>query len=61
MYVFAGRDQCTYNLTGIPAAFERKSQVEFDPNEMKRLFALGEQMGAGGKSWIHSPWDELEH
>lgn len=59
MFVFAGRDKCTYNLTGIPTAFERKSKVEFDHNEMNRLFALGEQMGQAGRSWIHTPWDEL--
>lgn len=59
MFVFAGRDKCTYNLTGIPPAFERKSKVEFDPAEMKRLFALGEAMGRIGKSWIHTPWEEL--
>jgi hypothetical protein len=60
MFVYAGRDKCSYNLTGIPRAFERKSKVEFDHNDMKRLFALGEQMGRGGKYWIHTPWEELE-
>lgn len=59
MFVYAGRDKCSYNLTGIPITFERKSKVEFDPAEMKRLFALGEQMGRTGTSWIHAPWEEL--
>jgi predicted patatin/cPLA2 family phospholipase len=60
MFVYAGRDQCSYNLTGIPRAFERKSKVEFDPAEMKRLFALGEQMGRTGSNWINTPWEELK-
>lgn len=59
MFVYAGRDKCSYNLTGIPPAFARQSKVEFDPAEMKRLFALGEQMGRTGNSWIHTPWEEL--
>lgn len=59
MFVYAGRDKCSYNLTGIPIAFERQSKVEFDPGEMKRLFALGEQMGRTGSNWIHAPWEEL--
>lgn len=59
MYVFAGRDKCQYNLTGIPAAYERKSKQDFDAGEMKRLFALGEQMGRAGNCWIHAPWEEL--
>lgn len=59
MFVYAGRDKCRYNLTGIPAAFTRQSKVEFDPTEMKRLFVLGEQMGRTGNAWIHTPWEEL--
>lgn len=60
MYVYAGRDKCDYNLTGIPAAYQHQSTKQFDSGEMKRLFSLGEQMGRGGKSWIHSPWEELQ-
>lgn len=60
MFVFADRDKCTYNLTGIPAAFERKSHADFDPVEMQHLFALGEQMGRTGNCWIHAPWEELQ-
>jgi hypothetical protein len=60
MYVFAGRDKCEYNLTGIPAGYQRLSKKDFDGGEMKRLFALGEQMGRDGGCWIHTPWDELK-
>jgi hypothetical protein len=60
MFLFAGRDRCDFHLTGIPAEFERQAQQEFDPNEMKRLFALGEKMGRAGGCWIHNPWDELK-
>lgn len=59
MFVYAGRDKCSYNLTGIPAGYERKSQKDFDADEMKRLFELGEQMGRSGNCWVHTPWDEL--
>lgn len=60
MFVFAGRDKCNYNLTGIPSEYERQSKIDFDSNEMKRLFALGEQMGRAGTCWIHTPWEELK-
>lgn len=60
MFVFAGRDKCQYNLTGIPAEFQRLSNKDFDGDEMKRLFALGEKMGRDGSCWIHTPWDELK-
>lgn len=60
MFVYAGRDKCTFNLTGIPADFQRQSNKEFDPGEMKRLFALGERMAKAGGCWIHTPWDELK-
>lgn len=59
MYVYAGRDQCDYNLTGIPAGYQHQSTRQFDSGEMKRLFSLGEQMGGAGNCWIHSPWEDL--
>jgi hypothetical protein len=60
MYVYAERDKCDFNLTGIPMDYERQSKTDFDPDEMKRLFQLGEQMGRNGKCWVHTPWDELK-
>lgn len=60
MFVYAGRDKCRYNLTGIPPEFQRQSKKDFDADEMKRLFALGEQMGRTGGCWIHTPWEELK-
>jgi hypothetical protein len=60
MFVYAGRDRCQYNLTGIPPGYQRQSQQEFDTGEMKRLFALGEQMGRASNCWIHAPWEELK-
>lgn len=60
MFVYAERDKCQYNLTGIPAEYERQSKQDFDAGEMKRLFALGEQMGRMGNCWIHTPWEELK-
>ena len=60
MFVYAGRDKCEYNLTGIPAGFQRQSPKEFDAGEMKRLFALGLQMGRAGTCWINAPWEELK-
>ena len=59
MFVYAGRDKCRYNLTGIPTTYQRQSTKDFDGGEMKRIFALGEQMGRAGTCWIHTPWDEL--
>jgi predicted patatin/cPLA2 family phospholipase len=59
MFVYAGRDKCDYNLTGIPRDYERRSKKDFDADEMKRLFVLGEQMAHAGGCWIHTPWDEL--
>ena len=60
MYVFADRDKCSFNLTGIPSDYVRQSTKDFDPTEMKRLFALGENMGQLGGCWVHSPWTELK-
>ncbi len=60
MFVYAGRDKCDYNLTGIPAEYQRQSKKQFDSEEMKRLFKLGEQMGRAGGCWIHTPWEELK-
>ncbi|MFO1489271.1 MAG: patatin-like phospholipase family protein [Verrucomicrobiota bacterium] len=60
MYVYAQRDKCDYNLTGIPPEYQRRSTKEFDPEEMKRLFDLGERMGRDGRCWVHTPWDELK-
>ena len=60
MFVYAGRDKCNYNLTGIPAEYQRQSQKDFDGDEMKRLFTLGERMGRAGTCWIHTPWEELK-
>ncbi len=59
MFVYAGRDRCDYNLTGIPASYQRQSTREFDSDEMQRLFVLGERMGRAGHCWIHSPWEDL--
>jgi hypothetical protein len=60
MFVFASRDKFDFNLTGIPPEFRRKSGKEFDPEEMRRLFKLGETMGRSGKSWLHTPWEEFQ-
>jgi predicted patatin/cPLA2 family phospholipase len=60
MFAYASRDKCQFNLTGIPGDYERKSAKDFDPGEMKRLFELGERMGAAGGTWIHAPWEELK-
>jgi predicted acylesterase/phospholipase RssA len=60
MYLFAERDKCAFNLTGIPPAHQRQSAVDFDPGEMKRLFALGDRMGRAGGCWVHAPWEELK-
>lgn len=57
MFVYAGRDRCQYNLTGIPESYRRQSLREFDRDEMRRLFALGERMGRSESAWIHSPWE----
>ena len=43
-----------------PSEYERQSKIDFDSNEMKRLFALREQMGRAGTCWIHTPWEELK-
>lgn len=59
MFVFAGRDACDYNLTGIPPGYRPLSTREFDHGEMERLFALGEAMGRAGGGWVHHPWDEV--
>jgi len=60
MFVYAGHDKREYNLTGIPAEYQRQSKKQLDSEEMKRLFVLGEQMGQAGRCWIHTPWGELK-
>lgn len=55
MFAYAGRDQVEFNLAGLPADYRPQSQAEFDPEEMKRLFNLGQELARRGYNWLRNP------
>jgi predicted acylesterase/phospholipase RssA len=44
-----------FRYTAIPDDFESKADEVFDPEEMKRLFELGYEMGLSGIAWRDTP------
>jgi len=44
-----------FRYAAIPDDFESKADEVFDPEEMKRLFKLGYDMGLAGSSWRDTP------
>ncbi|MBL9166848.1 MAG: patatin-like phospholipase family protein [Verrucomicrobiales bacterium] len=55
MFAYAGRDQVDFNLAGLPSDYRPQTQTEFDPEEMKRLFDLGQDLARRGYQWIRTP------
>ena len=44
-----------FRYTAIPDDFESQADEVFDPEEMKRLFELGYEMGLSGSAWRDTP------
>ena len=44
-----------FRYAAIPDDFESKADEVFDPEEMKRLFKLGYEMGSAGSAWRDTP------
>lgn len=55
LYVGAQRDGIDYNLVYIPPEFDAEPTEVFDPDYMKKLFALGYDMGKAPKIWQKKP------
>lgn len=55
IYLSAQRDAIDFNLAFIPDTFKITSQETFDPYYMRRLFAVGYGMAAGGYPWAKTP------
>lgn len=55
MFAYAGRDHVEFNLAGLPTDYRPKTQADFDPEEMRRLFELGQDLARRGYSWIRTP------
>ena len=45
----------SFRYTAIPDDFESQADEVFDPEEMKRLFELGYEMGLSGSAWRDTP------
>jgi hypothetical protein len=55
LYLYSVRDDFDYNLAYIPEDFKVKSASQFDNAYMKKLFALGYEMGRNGYPWHKYP------
>lgn len=55
MFTYAGRDQVDFNLAGIPTDYHPQCKDEFDTQEMRRLFQLGQRSAQGGYQWLKTP------
>lgn len=51
-YLNARRDGIDFRLTYIPTEFDAVAQRAFDPEYMRRLFALGRSAGRDGTAWM---------
>ncbi|UCG31837.1 MAG: patatin-like phospholipase family protein [Phycisphaerales bacterium] len=58
IYVLANRYGIDFNLAQVPADYPHElDAVEFDREEMGRLFKLGYDLAAQGYEWSHAPAD----
>jgi hypothetical protein len=55
IFALAERDNLDFNLAYIPATFEDIPDELFDSEWMKKLFALGYEMGKAGYPWAKAP------
>lgn len=55
IYTIAQREGIEFNLVYIPSTFKSQGKEFFDPEEMKRLFDIGFDMGKSGNPWLKSP------
>ena len=55
LYLQAQNDKMAYNLAFIPDSFNEKSNEDFDPVYMRKLFDLGFEMAKQGFPWQNAP------
>ena len=55
LYITTGQANLGFRFAAIPNDFESQADEPFDPEEMKRLFELGYQMGLAGTAWRDTP------
>jgi len=55
LYLQTQNDKMAYNLAFIPDSFNEKSNEDFDPVYMRKLFDLGFEMAKQGFPWQNSP------
>jgi hypothetical protein len=51
-YLNAQRDGIDFRLTYIPTEFDAVARRPFDPEYMRRLFAIGRDAGRDGTAWM---------
>jgi hypothetical protein len=57
IYLTSQRDGVAFNLTYIPSTFNHPHLEEFDTVFMKKLYAVGEEMGRSAQPWENTPPD----
>ena len=55
IYLYTQRDGIDYNLAYIPGDFDVKSNEDFDPVYMGKLFDLGYHLAKNGYPWLKGP------
>ena len=55
IYAVAQRDGVDFNLTYIPSSFNFPHKEEFDNEYMRKLYAVGYDLGAKGIPWMKTP------
>jgi hypothetical protein len=55
LYAYTVRDKMEYNIIFIPATFSAKEESLFDNAYMRKVFALGYDLGSKGNAWSHYP------
>lgn len=56
LYVYSMRDKINYHLMFIPDTFTQKEKTPFDQEYMRKVFALGYQLGSKKQDpWYHYP------
>jgi len=62
IYAIAELNDIDFNYVEIPKSYVKKEKGMFNTNEMRRLFALGVEVGAATKRWRKQPylWDRYE-
>jgi len=56
IYLIAELNDIDYNYIEIPKSYVKKEKGMFNTNEMRRLFALGVEVGAATKRWRKKPY-----